>query len=248
MKKLSLVGPVILIMIWSIVSLLGIVDTFFLPSPWVTLNELWSLLYQKNIFVDIYTSLYRVAFSFIFSAFLGIVFGMILGSSEKLYRSVEFLIDFFRGMAAQALIPLFMLIFGIGDVTKISVATFTATIVVIFNVAYGIMHTKKTRRLAAKIMGATKMQIFKNIILWESLPQTFVGLRVSLSWIMAVVIASEMFIGSTAGLGYKIVDFQITYNIPAVYATILIVGFMGYFLNLIFVNIERRFLHWSLRV
>lgn len=245
MKKLALIGPIILLIIWTSVSTFRIIDVFFLPSPWTTPNELWGLLYHKTIFQDIYSSLYRITISFALSVFIGIPLGIILGVSEKVYRSIEFLIDFFRSTAPLALFPLFLIIFGIGDASKIAVAVFTATILIIFNVAYGIIHTKKTRRLAAQIMGATKMQIFKYITIWESLPQTFTGLRTSLSWIMAVVIATEMFIGSSAGLGHKIIDFQITYNLPGVYATILLTGLIGYILNFLFVTVEKKLLHWS---
>lgn len=247
MKKLAFIGPIILLIIWTLVGSFKLIDVFFLPSPWTTLNELWNLLYQKTLFPDIYASLYRILVSFGLSVLIGIPLGIVLGSSEKLYRSVEFLIDFFRSTAPLALFPLFLIIFGIGDASKIAVAVFTATILIIFNVAYGIIHTKKTRKLAAQIMGATRMQIFKYITVWESLPQTFTGLRTSLSWIMAVVIATEMFVGSNAGLGHKIMDFQITYNLPGVYATILLTGLIGYILNLLFVTAEKKLLHWSTR-
>jgi len=247
MKNLAFIGPVALLVIWALVSAFNLIDVFFLPSPWTTINELWNLLYSKSIFPDVYATLYRITVAFGLSVIIGVPIGILLGSSEKIYRSVEFLIDFFRSTAPLALFPLFLIIFGISDASKIAVSVFTASILIIFNVAYGIIHAKRTRRLAAQIMGATKAQIFIHIMIWEGLPQTFTGLRTALSWIMAVIVATEMFVGSSTGLGHKIIDFQITYNLPGVYATILLTGFIGYLLNLLFVIIEKRFLHWSTR-
>jgi NitT/TauT family transport system permease protein len=107
------------------------------------------------------------------------------------------------------------------------------------------MHAKKSRVLAAQIMGATKAQIFRWILFWESLPQTFIGLRSAVSLSLVIIVVTEMFIGTTSGLGRKIIDSQITYEIPTMYATILLAGIVGYLLNLFFLTIEKRFLHWS---
>ncbi len=77
-----------------------------------------------------------------------------LGSSDKLYRAVEFIIDFFRSTPASAMFPLFLVLFGVGEKTKIAVAAFGAGLTILFNVAYGVMNARKLRQLAAKVMGS----------------------------------------------------------------------------------------------
>src|SRR5260370_10359433 len=103
---------------------------------------------------------------------MGIRVGILLGASEKVYRSVEFVVDFFRSTPASAMFPLFLVLFGVGDKTKISVAAFGAALVILFNVAYGVMHARKTRLLAAKVMGASRIRVLTAVLLLESLPQT----------------------------------------------------------------------------
>ena len=124
-------------------------------------------------------------------------------ASEKLYRSVEFVVDFFRSTPATAMFPLFLLIFGIGDFAKIAVAAFAAWLVVVFNVAYGVMNARQTRILAARVMGASSWRVFRDVMFFESLPQTFVGLRMAVSVALVVIIVAEMFIGSSDGLGRR---------------------------------------------
>jgi NitT/TauT family transport system permease protein len=245
MKKYIIIGPILLILLWALVARFGLIDKFFLPSPWVTLTELWKLIITGVVVPDLLATLGRVLISFIIAAILGIPLGLWLGRSEKLYRSSEFVIDFFRSTPATALFPLFLLIFGITDKSKIAVAAFASMLIIIFNTAYGVMQAKKSRILAAKIMGATKSQIFKWILFWESLPQTFIGLRSAISLSLVVIIVTEMFIGTTVGLGRMIIDSQITYEIPTMYAVILLTGIIGYLLNLIFLLIEKKVLHWS---
>ncbi len=245
MKKYYIIGPVILIIIWALVAQLKLIDPFFLPSPFITISKLIQLLISGSITGAFFSTLERVVWAFTIALVAGVPLGLLLGRSEKLYRSFEFIIDFFRSTPATALFPLFLLIFGISDKSKIAVAAFTAILIIIFNTAQGVMHAQKSRILAAKIMGASKVQIFRWILFWESLPQTFIGLRNAISLSLVIIVVTEMFIGTTSGLGQRIIDSQITYEIPTMYATILLAGVMGYLLNLILTIIEKRFLYWS---
>jgi NitT/TauT family transport system permease protein len=245
MKKYSIIGPILLILIWAIASWLQLVDKFFLPGPFTTIKKLAELLGSGIIIGDLLSTLERVVLSFVIAIIIGLPLGLWLGRSEKIYRSVEFIIDFFRSTPATALFPLFLLVFGITDKSKIAVAAFASMLIIIFNTAYGVMHAKKARILAAQIMGATKSQIFRWILFWESLPQTFIGLRSAISLSLVIIVVTEMFIGTTSGLGRRIIDAQITYEIPSMYAIILLTGIVGYLFNLLFIAVEKRFLHWS---
>jgi len=245
MKKYNIIGPILLILVWAVASQLQLVDKFFLPDPFTVIKKLIELIGSGAILGDLFSTLGRVILSFIIALVVGLPLGLFLGRSEKIYRSVEFIIDFFRSTPATALFPLFLLVFGITDKSKIAVAAFASMLIIIFNTAYGVMHAKKSRVLAAQIMGATKAQIFRWILFWESLPQTFIGLRSAISLSLVVIIVTEMFIGTTSGLGRKIIDSQITYEISTMYAVILLTGILGYLLNLLFLAVEKKVLHWS---
>jgi NitT/TauT family transport system permease protein len=79
----------------------------------------------------------------------------------------------------------------------------------------------------------------------ESLPQTFIGLRSGISISLVIVIVAEMFIGTEQGLGKRIIDAQQILNVKDMYASILVTGILGYFLNMLFLLVEKRFIHWS---
>ena len=99
--------------------------------------------------------------------------------------------------------------------------------------------------LAARVMGASRWQIFKDVLIWESLQPTFVGLRSAVSMALVIVIVAEMFIGSDNGLGHRIIDAQQVLNVKSMYAAILAAGALGYALNILFLVAERRIVHWS---
>ena len=94
-------------------------------------------------------------------------------------------------------------------------------------------------------MGVSRWHVFKDVMLMESLPQTFVGLRTGVSMSLVIVIVAEMFIGSETGLGHRIIDAQQVFNVKDMYTSILITGALGYLLNLAFLLTEQRLIHWS---
>jgi ABC-type nitrate/sulfonate/bicarbonate transport system permease component len=242
---LPVVGVVGLIIVWYIAVYYEVVDKVLLPSPNETFRALWNGMAGGRLGFDFWRTVERTTAATLIAAAIAIPLGIFLGASEKLYRSVEFVVDFFRSTPASAMFPLFLVLFGVGDKTKISVAAFGAALVILFNVAYGVMNARKTRLLAARVMGASRLRVLTDVMLLESLPQTFVGLRNGVSLALVIVVVAEMFIGSTDGLGHRVFEAQQLFAMSDMYAAIFAAGALGYGLNLLFLLIERRFVHWS---
>ncbi len=244
-RWLPVLGPLGLFALWQLMISAHWVRPVLLPPPGETLAHLAGNFASGAILGDLWATVFRTLASFAIAVAIGVPLGVMLGASEGAYRSVEFVIDFFRSTPSSALIPLFMLIFGITDINKIAIASFGAALIVLFNSAYGVMHAKRTRVMAAQVMGVSKWHVFKDVLLMESLAQTFVGLRSAVSMALVIVIVAEMFIGSENGLGHRIIDAQQVFNVKEMYASILATGALGYLLNLLFLLAEKRLIHWS---
>jgi NitT/TauT family transport system permease protein len=244
-RLLPALGPVLLFVAWDLVVRLGFIKPILLPPPQATLAALLSGLAGGPLLGDFAVTVLRTLEAFGIAALIGVPLGVLLGSNEKAYRSVEFLIDFFRSTPSSALIPLFLLIFGVSDINKVAIAAFGALLIVVFNSAYGVINARKQRVMAARVMGATRAQVFKDVLVWESLQPTFVGLRSAVSMALVIVIVAEMFIGSDSGLGHRIIDAQQVLNVKSMYAAILAAGALGYALNVLFLVAERKIVHWS---
>lgn len=244
-RALPIVGPLLLFVVWDLVVRAGLVRPILLPPPTATLVTLVEGLAGGPLLHDFGVTVWRTVQAFLIAAVVGMPLGVLLGSNERAYRSVEFLIDFFRSTPSSALIPLFLLIFGVSDINKVAIAAFGAFLIVVFNSAYGVINARKQRIMAARVMGATRWQIFRHVLIWESLQPSFVGLRSAVSMALVIVIVAEMFIGSDAGLGHRIIDAQQVLNVKTMYAAILAAGILGYALNVLFLVAERRIVHWS---
>ena len=245
LRLLPVVGPLLLFAVWDIAVRGGFIKPILLPTPWDTLKTLVSGLAGGPLLTDFLVTVKRTLEAFLIAALIGVPLGVVLGSNEKAYRSVEFLIDFFRSTPSSALIPLFLLIFGVSDINKVAIAAFGAFLLIVFNSAYGVINARKQRVMAAKVMGASRWQVFRDVLVWESLQPTFVGLRSAISMSLVIVIVAEMFIGSDNGLGHRIIDAQQVLNVKSMYAAILAAGALGYALNVLFLVAERRIVHWS---
>jgi NitT/TauT family transport system permease protein len=231
--------------LWYVAGALGLLNPRLIPPPAAILTATWSALTQGTMIYDLTQTLYRVLWAFAIAAGLGVPIGIVIGSNERVYRSAEFLIDFCRSTPATAMFPLFMLIFGLGDEGKVALAAFSALLIIVFNVAYGVLNARKTRILAARSMGVGRIRIFADVIFLETLPQTFVGLRAGVSLALVVIVVAEMFIGGMDGMGHRIMDDQMSYNLKDMYGSLILSGALGYCLNYAFLLIERYFVHWA---
>lgn len=239
------IGPLVVLLIWFTVTVSGLVNPLFLPRLDVTISKLISLFGQGIILPDIAMTLYRVFFGFFLATLLGVPIGLLLGLSARLYASFELVIEFFRSLPSTALFPLFLLVFGIGDMAKIAVVVFVSFWIILISTASGVLHSSKTRHKVAQSFGASQWQILTNVTFKEALPQIATGLRVAVSISFVVVVVTEMFIGTNIGLGQRIYDSYLTYRVPELYATLIVIGLLGYFVNKGFIFLEHKTIHWT---
>ena len=244
-RFLPCIGPLVLFILWDLAVRTGFIKALLLPPPLDAIGALIQGLAGGPLLQDFAVTVWRTLQAFLVAAVVGMPMGVLLGSNEKAYRSVEFLIDFFRSTPSSALIPLFLMIFGVSDINKVAIAAFGALLIVVFNSAYGVMNARKQRVMAARVMGASRWRIFRDVLVWESLQPSFVGLRSAVSMALVIVIVAEMFIGADSGLGNRIINSQQVMNVRDMYASILAAGALGYALNILFLLLERKIVHWS---
>jgi len=244
-KVYYVIAPLIILMIWAILSNLKIISPLFLSTPQAVFSEIIDLFVSGEIIPDILFTLYRTFLGFIIACLIGIPIGLLMGYSDRIYYSLEFVVEFFRSIPATALFPIFLLFFGIGDQSKIALTAWTAGLVLIVHSMYGVHLGKELRIKSAKTMRMSGFVLFQKIIFPEALPQIFSGMRIAVSLSLVIVIVTEMFIGTNVGLGHRIIDAQLIYRISEMYAAILITGVLGFLINKGFIFTEKRVVHWK---
>lgn len=240
-----LVGPLTILALWFAVTQFHLIDPIFLSPPIKTFNRLFNLLALGDILPDVGWTVIRWLIGLVIGVLLGIPIGLLMGASKKIYGSLEVLVDFSRSIPVMTLFPLALVLFGIGNQSKIALAAWASLIYVVINTIYGVRHVREARIRMARSLRATRFQIFMKIIIPDALPEVFVGIRMSISMSLVIVVASEMIMGTNTGLGKRIFDAGMLYQISDMYAAIIIAGILGYLSNKAFVAMENSVIHWS---
>jgi len=244
MRKYSFVGLTFLISVWSILSYGSKVDRLLLPQPQDVLIYLFNGFFIKGFFITpLAETLKLILASFIFGSIVGIICGMIAGYYEKIYKSFELILDFFRSLPSLLLIPLSILLFGIGQFSSFFVISWSVFVYSFINAAYGVRYSKTSYFDIGKLYNISKLQEFMWIILPSTLPSIFAGVKMGFSIALIVTIGSEMLSGHQ-GLGGRVVDAYMVYNTKEVFSIIVTVGSLGYLGSKLFDLIESKVVHW----
>jgi NitT/TauT family transport system permease protein len=177
---------------------------------------------------------------------LALPIGLAIGYSPLLYALVSPFLAVLRPIPVIAYIPLAILWFGIGEFSKILLIAITSFLYMTVNTAAGVKAVPEDVIRAALSLGASRLQLFLLVILPESLPYIFAGIRVGAAVSWAVVVSAEL-IAAQQGLGYLIMDAATFFRIPAVYVGIALIGVIGFVIDRLISFAERRLVHWSAR-
>lgn len=236
--------PILLLIgVWFAVFQLQWFDAFLFPDPAKVFLELAGFWNSARV-ADIVSTLFKIGFSVLVGTLIGFGIGVLLYWFDWLYDSVSPVLDFFRSIPATALFPLFLLFFGIGDPTNIALAVWIGALYLSLHVSKGLRSTTDAAVTMGKALKKTKGQILYHIRVKEALPIIFVGLRTAVSLTIVVVVVTEMFVGTRFGIGKMLIDASYTYNIAQLYAGILLIGIIGYFLNSGIILLEQQIVHW----
>jgi len=243
--RLAWIGILLIVAFWLTAVYIFHIDPIILPTPRTFGESLIETITSITLLKDLAATLYRLFLGFGISL-IAVPIGLIMGYYPKIYNAFEVVIDFFRSIPSVALYPVFIWLYGIsGSKAKIAVVVFGCSLIILINTLSGVMNCHKDRIMVAKTMRFSNFQIFTKVIFLEALPQIFVGFRVSISLALIVVVVTEMFIGSTSGLGKSIYDAQQILHSARMWTSILVTGLLGYSLNKGLMWFEKRYIHWA---
>lgn len=241
----QIITSFVLLAVWQIFSFSKIVNPILLPSPTEVAESLWHLFADNTITPDLLDTIVRLSIGLSIGSMIGVAAGLLIGYFKKIKQLSGFWLDFFRSLPPAALIPLFLLLFGIGNLAKVLLIIFASSLIIIVSTIYGVSNTNSTRLMWAKSAGLSNAQIFWHIILPESLPHISAGMRHAISFSLMLTIVEEMLMGGVSGLGKKINDYHLILETSSMYAVIIITGILGYALNKLYLIFETRKIHWA---
>ncbi|KJF27391.1 ABC transporter permease [Clostridium aceticum] len=232
--------PIMIILIWTIGSALELWNAYIIPSPMRTLQSTIRLLENGTLFKHIVASLNRVLIGFIVAFFLAFPLGIMLGMKTKLIHYFNPILEFVRHVPPLATVPMLILWFGIGEMSKIVIIILASFFPIFLNTLNGVLHCDKKLLEVGESFGLSSYEKFYKIILPATLPYIFVGMRLGLGYSWRALIGAEL-VAASSGIGYMILDAQQLSRTDVVIVGILTIGILGSAIDYLFFKLTQYF-------
>ncbi|MET7802324.1 ABC transporter permease [Streptomyces decoyicus] len=234
---------VALLLAWELAPRFGLVDGTFLPPFTEVVEAWWGLVANGQLADNAQASLVRSFSGFGIAVALSVPLGLLIGWYRPVADLLNPLLQVFLNTAALALLPVFVLLLGIGETSKISIVVYACAWPILFNTISAVRTVDPTLLRLAKSMDLSAPRVFQKVILPASVPTIFTGIRLAGAVSIVVLVAAEM-IGAKAGLGYLINASQYNFAIPQMYAGIVTISVIGVAFNQLLVVVEKRLSSW----
>lgn len=233
--------PVVLLVTWWFASANS--QSFYEPPLQKIIQVFPGTWTGERLRSDALPSVVRLLVGFVLAVLIGIALGVLIGANRRLRALVEPTLEFLRAIPPPVLVPILILIAGIGDATKVLVIVVGAVWPVLLNTVEGVRGVDDVLADTCRSYRISGWLRIRTFILRAASPQIVVGARQALSISIIMMVIGEL-LGTTNGLGYTVIEFQRGFQIPEMWSGVFVLGLLGVLLALVFRLIERRVLSW----
>lgn len=229
----------VLLLIWAAISAWAPGAHYVLPSIGAVYEEAARLAASGELIRDIAASVRRTVQGFGLAVITALPLGLLLGSSPRLFRLFDPIIEVLRPISPIAWIPLSILWFGIGEPSKLFIIWLIAFFFILLNTVAGVSTVDRRLIEAARMLGASGLFLWRAVIFWAAAPQIFVGLRLGLAVSIGGVLLAEM-IAADAGIGVLMERSRVVLKPEPVIIGMILIALLGYGANRLLVLLEGR--------
>lgn len=237
-------SPVLLLCLWQLLSESGVLDRRFFPPPTQVVHAFASSLGDGSLLSNVGTSSVRILVGFAIGAVPGLLIGLAMGLSPLVNAIVQPLVNATFPIPKLAVLPLLILIFGLGEMSKYMVIAITVFYLVLTNTAVGVRQIDKTLFEVAGTYGASRRMVCTAVALPGAMPFILAGFRLGLNVALLVIVGAE-FTGATSGIGYLIWNSWQTFQVGVMYVGLVTTALMGFAIAAVFAALERLLVGWK---
>jgi len=234
----------LLLSIWQFVPATGLINPHFLTPLSEVLKTLWRLSVSGQLHGHLAVSLKRILLGLGMSIVIGCPLGLLMGWFKDFEKVVDAPLQAGRQISALALFPVFILFFGIGELSKVVIIFWASIWPILLNTIAGVQNIDPLLIKSARSMGASGGRLLMKLILPAVTPSILTGIRLGGAYAVMVLVAAEM-VGANSGLGFLVLNSQETFKIPEMYAGIIALGLFGLLINNLLLALEKRTTRWK---
>lgn len=242
-RLVSLVSPILFLLVWEFTVRIGILDYRFFPPPTVVIITLIEMIMSGELFDHLFISLQRILLGFLLGAVPGVILGLLIGWNRWFRAFLDPLISAFYPIPKISLLPLILIIFGIGEMSKVIIVAIAGMFQVLLTTAHGVRNIDPVLIQAGKNYGAKGFTLFSKVILPASLSSIFSGLRLSLGICLLIIVAAE-FVAANHGIGYMIWISWSTLSVKKMYVGLVVIAALGILFTRGLESLGKRLMPW----
>jgi ABC-type nitrate/sulfonate/bicarbonate transport system permease component len=242
-RLLTVVSPTAVLLIWQGLSWAGVFDPRFIPSPVTIAKAAIDLTESGELWMHLKASLWRLLLGFVIGAVPGFLLGLLMGLSQWARGILDPLVSATYPIPKIAILPLIMLLFGIGEASKIAIIAIAVVYLVLLNTMAGVMSIEAIYFDVARNFGASWRKTLTRLILPASLPLIFAGLRMSIGVGLLVIVSAE-FVSAKSGIGYLIWTSWETLVIENMFVGLIVITLLGVVAGWILKELEHVLIPW----
>jgi NitT/TauT family transport system permease protein len=243
-RLISLASPVMLLLLWEISVHAGVLDARFFPAPSTVLETLLALIRDGSLWANTWASLQRLFWGFLLGGVPALVLGIAMGLNRPLRALVDPLVAATYPIPKSAIFPLILLIFGLGEASKIVMVAIGVFYPVLVNSLTGVREINPIYLDVGRNFGADRWQVFRTIAFPGAVPHIMSGVKLGIGMGLILISIAEM-IGAKSGLGFMIWNAWEILSVETMYVGLLVIALLGFLFSMILNEVERGIIPWK---
>ena len=243
-RVIGLVTPLLLLAAWEIAGRFGLIDVRFFPPPSSILHQVGALLASGDRVTNTLASLRRLALGMLLGGVPALLLGLAMGISRPLRAAIDPLISATYPIPKSAILPLVLLIFGLGEMSKVVMVALGAFYPIVINTLVGVVNLDRIYLDVGHNFRASKWQVFRTIALPGALPSIMAGIKLAMGMGLILIAISEM-VAANDGIGFMIWNAWQVLTVDTMYVGLLVIAILGFVFSVILDQIERWLIPWK---
>jgi ABC-type nitrate/sulfonate/bicarbonate transport system permease component len=243
---ISILSPLLLVALWEALVRFGALDARFFPAPSSIVGTFTGLITSGELAQHVGASLRRVLLGFLVGGAPALLLGVVMGLSRWARAALNPIIAATYPIPKSAILPLVMLIFGLGDASKVALVAIGVFYLVLINTVAGVLTIPPIFLDVGRNFGASRLVVFRTIALPGALPLIFAGLRLGLGIGLILIVIAEI-VGARSGIGYMIWQAWTIFQVERMYVGLVVIAILGWLVALILDYVERILIPWKPR-
>lgn len=243
-RAMNIVSPVFLLLVWEFFARAGLIDVRFFPAPSKIFQVMYTQMQNGILEKHVWASLQRLFWGILFGGIPALVLGIAMGMYRTLRVIVEPVIMATYPIPKSAILPLILLIFGLGEASKIVMVATGVFYPILINAMAGVLEINKIYFDVGRNFGAGRWQVFRTVALPGALPLIMTGVKLGVGLGLVLIAIAEM-VGAKSGLGYMIWNAWEILSVETMYVGLICIAVLGLFFTLLLNELERLIVPWK---